>query len=100
MEGVYKHKETGAEQIFSENTVATLGGEKVWEFLRVFEPQNDVIETIEPVLTDSIQENGLPVINLREVQPEPIKVLPVVEVESKPLQAGKPKAISLKDLDE
>ena len=100
MEGVYKHKETGAEQIFSENTVATLGGEKVWEFLRVFEPQNDVIETVEPVLTDSIQNDGLPVINLREVQSEPIKVLPVVEVEVKPLQAGKPKAISLKDLDE
>lgn len=100
MEGVYKHKETGAEQIFSENTVATLGGEKVWEFLRVFEPQNDVIEAVVPVLTDSIKVSEVPVVNLREVQPEPVKGLPVVDVKVQTLQAGKPKAISIKDLEE
>lgn len=100
MEGVYKHKETGAEQIFSENTVATLGGDKVWEFLRVFEPQNDVIDTVVPVITDSIRVSELPVVNLREVKPEPVKELPVVDVKTQPLQAGKSKAISIKDLEE
>lgn len=47
MEGYYKHKLTGAVQIFSDTTVEILGGESEWEYLEEFDGTQE-IETVFP----------------------------------------------------
>lgn len=108
MEGIYKHKETGAEQIFSEATVEILGGKKVWEFVGVFSPNSN--EPAEPAVAgndEGTDVEGLEVTpKVREVEPEPavVVVAPITPldklIEQETTPKTKPKAVNLKDLDE
>lgn len=52
MEAIYKHKQTGATQIMSENTQTILGGDSVWEFVEEFQPQQEIEE--QPVYYKSL----------------------------------------------
>lgn len=99
MEGIYKHKETGAEQIFSEVTVETLGGSKIWEFVGVFSPNSN--EPIESKVASDDKIKDVPVLevipNVREIEVQITPLDKLIEQENAP--KGKAKVVSLKDVE-
>lgn len=109
MEGIYKHTKTGAEQILTDSIAELLGGSEIWEFIGEFIPSLQTPVVAEPSLqvadlqrladasqveTDSEKEN-----KVREVYAN-AKVEAKAKLGNVETVVSKPKAVSLKDLDE